>query len=75
MADHGQWFPKDPAFRLFAHELGGGVLLDCGVYPVSFASMILGKPAQIVALVTRRSRVSMGKPRCSSGSPTELKRS
>jgi predicted dehydrogenase len=52
MADHGQWFPKDPAFRLFAHELGGGVLLDCGVYPVSFASMILGKPAQIVALVT-----------------------
>jgi len=34
MADHGQWFPKDLHFRLFAHELGGGVLLDCGVYPV-----------------------------------------
>jgi predicted dehydrogenase len=51
-ADHGQWFPKDPAFRLFARELGGGVLLDCGVYPVSFASMILGKPAQIAALIT-----------------------
>ena len=52
MADHGQWFPKDPAFRLFAHELGGGVLLDCGVYPVSFASMILGPPDQILGLVT-----------------------
>jgi predicted dehydrogenase len=52
MADHGQWFPKDPAFRLFAPELGGGILLDCGVYPVSFASMILGKPAEIAALVT-----------------------
>ena len=52
IADHGQWFPKDPSFRLFAHELGGGVLLDCGVYPVSFASMILGPPDQILALVT-----------------------
>ena len=52
MADHGQWFPKDPSFRLFAHELGGGVLLDCGVYPVSFASMVLGKPDQILGLVT-----------------------
>ena len=52
MADHGQFFPKDPASRLFARELGGGVLLDCGVYPVSFASMVLGKPARVVALIT-----------------------
>src|ERR1035441_8592734 len=57
MPDGGELFPKDPAFRLFAHELGGGVLLDCGVCPVSFASMILGKPAQIVALVTDRTSV------------------
>ena len=52
MADHGQWFSKDPAFRLFAPELGGSALLDCGVYPVSFASMLLGKPAEIMALIT-----------------------
>ncbi|MFZ2058786.1 MAG: Gfo/Idh/MocA family oxidoreductase [Acidimicrobiales bacterium] len=52
MADHGQFFPKDPASRLFARDLGGGVLLDCGVYPVSFASMVLGKPARVVALIT-----------------------
>src|SRR6266849_10901020 len=50
-ADHGQWFAKDPDFRLFAPELGGGALLDLGVYPVSFSSMILGTPSKILALV------------------------
>jgi predicted dehydrogenase len=50
-ADHGQWFKQDPAFRLFAPELGGSALLDLGVYPVSFSSMILGAPDTIVALV------------------------
>ena len=50
-ADHGQWFELDPNFRLFAPELGGGALLDLGVYPVSFASMLLGTPERIAALI------------------------
>lgn len=53
-ADHGQWFRQDPAFRLFAPELGGGALLDLGVYPVSFASMVFGgaQPERLATLVT-----------------------
>lgn len=50
-ADHGQWFEFDPDFRLFAPELGGSALLDLGVYPVSFASMVLGRPENVMALI------------------------
>jgi predicted dehydrogenase len=49
-ADHGQWFVQDAKFRLFAPELGGGALLDLGVYPISFASMVLGRPDRITAV-------------------------
>jgi predicted dehydrogenase len=50
-ADHGKWFELDPGFRLFAPELGGSALLDLGVYPVSFASMLLGTPEKITAMI------------------------
>lgn len=39
----------DPADRLFAPELGGGAMLDLGVYPISFAQHFLGEAEGIIA--------------------------
>jgi predicted dehydrogenase len=50
IADHGQWMAFDPKSRIYAPELGGGALLDLGIYPVSFANMVLGTPEKIVAV-------------------------
>lgn len=39
----------DPYGRALNNELGGGALLDVGIYPISFVSMILGtNPTQIM---------------------------
>jgi predicted dehydrogenase len=50
-ADHGQYFDYDPSSRWFNPALGGGALLDLGVYPVSFASMLLGTPSKMVSMI------------------------
>jgi len=49
VADHTQDLPDDPKHRLNDLALGGGALLDLGIYPVSFVYDILGKPDGIVA--------------------------
>lgn len=49
VASHNQSLPKDPAHRLNDPALGGGALLDLGIYPISFAFDILGVPETIRA--------------------------
>ncbi|MGV8911390.1 MAG: Gfo/Idh/MocA family protein [Rhodoglobus sp.] len=53
MADHNQSISMDPLHRINNPLLGGGALLDLGIYPVSFAHDILGAPTSIVAVATK----------------------
>jgi predicted dehydrogenase len=49
IADHTQSVPTDPHHRMNAPELGGGALLDLGVYPVSFAHDLFGEPEDVLS--------------------------
>jgi predicted dehydrogenase len=42
--------PFNPTGRLFNPALGGGALLDIGVYPISLASMIFGPPERLTGM-------------------------
>jgi predicted dehydrogenase len=54
-ADFGFRPAFDPKSRLFDPALGGGALLDLGVYPVSLASMVFGEAPRRLA-----SRAALG---------------
>ncbi|SOD88359.1 Gfo/Idh/MocA family protein [Spirosoma fluviale] len=48
-ADFGFKAPFSPEGRLFDKALGGGSLLDIGIYPLFFSYLMLGKPQTIKA--------------------------
>jgi predicted dehydrogenase len=48
-ADHGQRLADYANPRHWEPELAGGALLDLGIYPISFAHMVLGTPQKITA--------------------------
>lgn len=48
-ADLGVQPARDPADRFFNPAIGGGALFDVGVYPISFAQMVLGNPDTVAA--------------------------
>ncbi len=51
-ADHSQYIPYERAPRLWEPDLGGGALLDLGIYPLTLADLILGTPTSIHAAAT-----------------------
>ena len=52
VADRGEILSADESHRVLNLDLGGGTLLDLGIYPVSLASLVLGgrAPEQITAV-------------------------
>ncbi|MDT3446599.1 Gfo/Idh/MocA family oxidoreductase [Pseudofrankia sp. BMG5.37] len=48
-ADFGMRWPIRPEHRLFDPDLGGGALLDLGIYPVQLCSLVLGSAEHVAA--------------------------
>jgi predicted dehydrogenase len=69
IADHDQKLPDDPEHRIQNPALGGGALLDLGIYPVSFAWDVFGAPSSVYAIssptatgVDRQTAIVLGYP-------------
>jgi len=68
-ADFGFRPAYDPLGRLYNPDLGGGALLDIGIYPISLTAMLLGLPSRMTAMaelgrtgVDERSGILFGYP-------------
>lgn len=53
-ADFGFHALYDPESRVFKKELGGGSLMDVGIYPLFISLLLLGYPEKIEATATMR---------------------
>jgi predicted dehydrogenase len=54
MTDFGMELMTEPERRTLAIEKGGGALLDLGIYPISYFSMLFGpNPEEIISTVTK----------------------
>lgn len=53
LADHNQLLSADPLHRINNPALGGGALLDLGIYPVSFAFDLFGTPTRVLAAAAK----------------------
>jgi predicted dehydrogenase len=69
IADHDQLLPDDPRHRVRDPALGGGALLDLGIYPISFAWDLFGSPDAVLATaqltdagVDRQTAILLGFP-------------
>jgi predicted dehydrogenase len=51
-ADLGFIVQRPPTDRVLDPALGGGALLDMGIYPLTFAYLVLGEPVDLVATAT-----------------------
>ena len=69
-ADFGAYRDYDPHNRLFDLALGGGSVLDLGVYPVSLAQHLLGRPDRVTATGTTYPNGADARRRSSSRTPT-----
>jgi predicted dehydrogenase len=52
IADHGQFIPYSRAPRLWEPTLGGGALLDLGIYSITIADIAVGSPQKTHATAT-----------------------
>lgn len=51
-ADLGFIVDRPPTDRILDPALGGGALLDMGIYPLTFAHLVLGEPEDVVAVAS-----------------------